>query len=1281
MVNIFTHLYHYCQSRKWALPALLLLVLSLSVFFTSRLTFEEDISKIMPADEGIEVINALFDETDFADRLVILISHRDTAFQPTSSKALASYCNSFIEGVNAELDTSNIRDITYFIDQNKFQEVYDVVYDNLPLFLNDADYERIEDIIHPDTLDQFFSGIYKSLLTPGGSFIKKYVFGDPLGLTGFPLERIQAFQLDDNFTLDNGYIVTRDYKNLLVFINPAQSSKETQKNAQLISELNQLIASLTGKFPDISVDYFGGVAVAVENAQQIRRDVTRTVAIALVVLLSLIIYFFRRLSVFFYLIVPTLLGGITALGLMYLLKGEVSVIAIGIGSILLGITLDYSLHIFTHFRQYNNVKSALRDLTMPIILSSGTTSIAFMCLYIIRSEALRHLGLFAALSVFLASLFSLLVLPHLLSRQKIDSIEKNTTFLDQLARFRTNQKWLIPAILILTVIASFLAPNVQFEQDLNRVNYMSQDLLKAESKLNQLTNATRRGVYLLNRGDDLDNALEKSRDMIPLLDSLLENQLISGYSSVNSILPTQSIQQNKINQWNLFWSPERMNQLRNNISVKSEALGFHKNSFKPFEDLLNTNYIAKPITTFQPLIDLLFSEYIAQGDNSNSVMSIVRVDLDQTSNVYNTFSDNSNTNILDKGYLISRFVDILRSDFRKLVFWSLLFVFFILHLAYGRLELAMITFLPVALSWIWTLGLMTVLGLKLNIINVIITTFIFGLGIDFSIFIMRGLLQNYKSGTAHLHTYKTSILLSSITTLVGIGVMIFAKHPALRSIAGISIIGISTVVFLAFVLQPILFNWLIHKSNGQRREYPLTLTNLFKTLIIYSILVLGSCLVTICSLLLFCLFFIPKESRKYGTHLLLYYFGKFYVWISFTPNLRIINNPGEDFTKPAVIISNHQSHIDTPILFSLTPKLVLLTKSWVYQFPLYYIICRLADFFNVSEGIEKILPKIRERFEQNYHIAIFPEGSRAETNTIKRFHKGAFHLADELGADILPIYIHGTGRFLRKHSFWGQSNDITIEIGKRITPDSPLRDGNIREQTKNISGAYKAHHQKLTKEAETTRYSRRQLLENYLYKGSVLRYYTLVKIKLENYYQIFDDIIPKTAHIIDIGCGYGFMSYMLFFRSGQRTILGLDHDIQKITTANHCQAKNERINFRSGDIRAIELDRADVFILADVLHYLPVKEQIPLLDRALQNLNTGGMIIVRDGDTDREKEHKKTIWTEILSTGIGFNKTTNKLNFISSSTLREWADAQNLSMTCIEKSDQTSNSIFVFKAN
>ncbi len=102
----------------------------------------------------------------------------------------------------------------------------------------------------------------------------------------------------------------------------------------------------------------------------------------------------------------------------------------------------------------------------------------------------------------------------------------------------------------------------------------------------------------------------------------------------------------------------------------------------------------------------------------------------------------------------------------------------------------LIAAVPMFLSWLWTLGFMGIFDIKFNIINIIVSTFVFGLGVDYSILMMRGLLLEYRFGRREMTSYRTSIFLSGFTTIVGVGVLILARHPSLHSIALISVVGL-----------------------------------------------------------------------------------------------------------------------------------------------------------------------------------------------------------------------------------------------------------------------------------------------------------------------------------------------------------------------------------------------------------------------------------------------------------------------------------------------------------
>jgi hypothetical protein len=167
----------------------------------------------------------------------------------------------------------------------------------------------------------------------------------------------------------------------------------------------------------------------------------------------------------------------------------------------------------------------------------------------------------------------------------------------------------------------------------------------------------------------------------------------------------------------------------------------------------------------------------------------------------------------------------LSDDFNYIGWACGLIVFFFLWFSLGSIELAMLSFLPMALSWVWILGMMSLLGIQFNVVNVILATFIFGQGDDYTIFITEGCQYEYAYRRKMLSSYKSSIIISALIMFVGIGALIIAKHPALQSLAKVTIVGMFSVVLMAYLFPPLIFRWLVEGKQGSRLR-PITLRNL-----------------------------------------------------------------------------------------------------------------------------------------------------------------------------------------------------------------------------------------------------------------------------------------------------------------------------------------------------------------------------------------------------------------------------------------------------------------------
>lgn len=113
---------------------------------------------------------------------------------------------------------------------------------------------------------------------------------------------------------------------------------------------------------------------------------------------------------------------------------------------------------------------------------------------------------------------------------------------------------------------------------------------------------------------------------------------------------------------------------------------------------------------------------------------------------------------------------------------------------------------------------------------------------------------------------------------------------------------------------------------------------------------------------------------------------------------------------------------------------------------------------------------------------VFPEGTRSENNVVKRFHKGAFFLAEEFNLDIIPVVIHGASELIPKGDFVIHHGKLTVTILERITPENLSFGNNYAERTKSISSYFKTEHHKIREQLEGPDYFKTMLINSYDYK-------------------------------------------------------------------------------------------------------------------------------------------------------------------------------------------------------
>lgn len=1281
MSIFFTFIYRLLKKHRFIFVLLLLLSVGFCAFFAPRIKLEQDMTKMMPSDAKVQRLNALFKNTGFLDRLVVTVSAADST-KKINPEELIAYADSLVHSIQ-QLSPQLVKEVNAKVSDDMMYNVYNIFLNNLPLFLEEKDYQTLDHLITPEKLDTTLEKNYRTLLSPASLVMKKNILRDPIGITPYALKRMQSLQLDDNFELEQGYIFTKDKKHLLFFIIPAMKGTETEKNVTLLASMDRIFDTGANTHPQLHAEYFGSAAVAAGNAVQVKKDVVLTMSITIIGLFLFISFFFRRLEVFFIIFIPVVFGAAFSLALLYVFKGAISGIALGAGSIILGIAMDYTIHFYTHFKHTNSAEETVKDLAFPLTLGSTTTIGALLSLLLVKSEALQDFGMFAAFSLMGAALFTLVIFPHIVIRRKSKTAEESKhspNFIERLAAYPFDKNpYLITFILLIAVVSIFTSQQVQFESDMMRMNYMDKKLSTAEQHLNAISDVSLKSIYIISSGKNLDEALSNNEKNLPLLQKLEQDHLIRKYSTVSTLLLSRAEQEKRVNRWNTYWTAEKKETLQKRLVEKSNVYKFKENAFSEFYTLLDKSYAPIDIKEFDDVKTSMLDNFITQQPGETTVVTILKTTAENEDAVYYNITRDPNLVVFDKKFLTNQFVEIIKNNFNLILGISSLLVLVMLIISYGRLELALITYIPMVLSWLCILGMMGACGLKFNIINIIISTFIFGLGDDYSIFITDGLLTEYKMGQKNLASYKTGIFISATTTMIGIGVLIFASHPALKSIGLITIIGMFCVLIISNTIQPLLFRFFITNRTDKKRV-PFTLLSLLQSILAFTYFAVGCTFMILTGFIIIKLLPIPLKTRKRIYHQLRHYLAKSMIYVNVHVRKKIINTENEQFEQPAIVICNHHSVIDSLLMQSLNPKLILMVNDWVWNDAFMGPIVRLGGFIPKEAGYDENLVKIKILLNEGYSLAIFPEGSRSPTAALSRFHKGAFYMAEKLNADIVPVLFHGTAFVQGKDdNFLLKKGRITVKYLPRIRPSDAAFGEGYAQRTKLISRYFKAEYALLREEIETVDYFVNRLSKNYIYKGPVLEWYMRIKIKLEDHYRLFESVLPKKGVITDIGCGYGFLPYMLRFTSEHRTIIGMDYDAEKIAVANHSFSKNEQLTFLVADATETDLPPSDAFILSDILHYLPQQAQEKVLTNCIQKLNPGGMILLRDADKDLKKRHLGTRYTEFFSTNFGFNKTTTKLEFVSSEFISSIVLKNNMQLRRIDNTRLTSNITYLIK--
>ncbi len=1181
MTRFFLALYDFFAPRRRLLAVLTAGAVLLFALLAARVRFDENITDIFPKTTDGQNMSMVFNNLKSKDRIIVLFSARDAE---VTEDDLVEACDAFAAGLEEPSVREGIRSVTSEIGGEEISRTADFIYDYLPVFLDEADYARIDSLLDNGGIEAVMERNYQRLLSPAGIGLGGFIARDPLSIAGKTLSELQNFNPSLSYTLYDDHIFSADRSTCLLLIEPTHASSDTSGNEPLIAALDRMLE----EFPRNGIDAvcFGTPGIAVYNARQIKNDTFVTLTAALLLIVAVITFSFRNRWAVLLITLPVCFGGLFALACIALLTGHISLIAIGAGAAVFGIAISYSIHVVCHANHTGDPREIVAELAYPMTVGSFTTIGAFVGLMFTSSSLLSDFGLFAALALVGTTLFSLVCLPHLLRGGKDEAPNRMLSVIERFNAYPFDRnKWLVTAILALFLLGVFTCKRVGFDSDMSHLSYIPPKIAEAEQRLEKLFEADTRMVTVIAAAPDVEKAVQRYAGMCSVLGDELEAGNIRSVVSAQRFVIAPSEQQEKIARWEEFWNTHgRRERALRSIGEAGRRAGFAPGAFDGFGGMLSRNYA--PIDYADRDAIPLLGAWISSSEQTTLVLAQIRLDNDRKEAVYRALAQQEGVITADRSYFANKMAQTVNEDFNYVLYMSGLLVFFALLAAYRRLELTLMTFAPMFIAFTIILGLMAVLNIDFNIVNIILSTFIFGIGDDFSIFIMDGLQREYTNGRPMLTNHKTAIFFSVLTTVIGIGALSFASHPVLLSTSVISIIGMLAVIFSAYTILPMLFRRFVTGpvSRGGR---PYTLSSLARTVYGFFIFVL---MCVAAQIVIPTLIFLPVGGRckRRWMRMTIHKGCKWLLWMTALTEHKIIrNDAGETFSRPAVVIANHQSFIDILLLLSLSPHLVMVTNSWVWKSPVFGRIIRYLGFCCVDDGYEEVAVHLRRSIREGNSAVIFPEGTRTKDGrSVGRFHKGAFYLAEQLEADIVPVLIYGTGMLCSKRQpFSIQKGNYGARILPRIAASDASFGVGYRERTKQISHCFKAAYEAWCAELDTVDnpYFHESVINNYFYKADRAELKARRRLRRTGDFRALTAGIARDASVVVFGAGQGELPFLLTLLSPRRHVTAFEADAEAVALAMHSRLCTPSVTFLRTDYSLTEVPKADCYLFTSLV--------------------------------------------------------------------------------------------------
>jgi|LGVF01.1.fsa_nt_gb predicted exporter len=758
-----------------------LLVFSVVYLFTS-LRVVSDITQFMPDTHKDKDVQLLLSELQQGNTARLLILRLSSDSDNDDAKELANLSRQLKARLDKDSKFGLIHNGQQTINSKEFiTGQYKTLYQYRYLLSHNKSFSE----------DALSSSLNKRLseLRSGLNIFKNSLSSDPQNQFADYLWKLTE---RGNNTHHHGVWFDKDKTAALLLVELDLSSFNIDEQQLAIEKIQYEFNNLSNN-KKLHLDVTGAANMAVKTRAAIQSTSKWLSSIALILMSLLFWWAYRSLRLFFIATLPLVSAIIAALTITNIIFQQVHGIIIAFGITLLGVCLDYPVHLFSHHTKSQSPQQTILSIWPTLRLGVITTALAYLAMLGTGFSGLSQLSIFAISGLIVSLLVTRWIVPCWLQFDFTKAKHPYLTYLSQLT-FTLNKKIFIGSTILFFCL--FIIVNnysTIWSTNITDLSPIPEKLKKLDKELRHSIGAPDVNHVFLLKDKDSERLLQRTEELKDKLQPLKNNILVSNIYSAVDFIPSQKKQ--------IFYQqqlPEITN-LKSHLQNALSNLPFKKEFFKPFIDDIEKSKTLKPIKVKQ-ILDTPLGQHIQQDlfFKNNEWISIIRLTgvKNETALIqWLLFHPEIQTHYLNLRQATSS----LMSDYQQTALYRLLLGSFIIGLILlsvrSKLR-ATIILLPIILAVLVSVSIQIMLGTQLTLFHILALLLIVGIGLDYSLFFDR----SWTSTNDYKHRLH-GIFVSASSTLITFGILGFSAVPVLSALGQTVTFGVLGCFVLTLVFS------------------------------------------------------------------------------------------------------------------------------------------------------------------------------------------------------------------------------------------------------------------------------------------------------------------------------------------------------------------------------------------------------------------------------------------------------------------------------------------------